>query len=134
MDAVGKHRTSSVSQLAVLEDIVGGPLDAMGITIADVATYATELHDPEVTEPAGGGDVADRNYKMLAGLGVVRGELTKDGMAGFARDARAPGLLADAGPHRLGDARGSRTPSPVSAPVSSTARCCSPKAACSSGA
>ena len=54
----------------MLEDIVGGPLDAMGIAITDVATYATELHDPEVTEPAGGGDVADRNYRMLAGLGV----------------------------------------------------------------
>ncbi len=86
MDAVGRHRTGSASQQALLEDIVGRPLDAMGITITEVATYATELHDPEVTEPAGGGDVADRNYKMLAGLGVVRGELTKDEMAGFVID------------------------------------------------
>jgi betaine reductase len=92
MDAVGKHRTSSVSQQAVLEDIVGRPLDAMGIAITDVATYATELHDPEVTEPAGGGDVADRNYKMLAGLGVVRGELAREDMTAFVTDHGLPGF------------------------------------------
>jgi betaine reductase len=92
MDAVGKHRTSSVSQQSVLEDIVGRPLDAMGIAITDVATYATELHDPEVTEPAGGGDVADRNYKMLAGLGVVRGELAREDMTAFVTDHGLPGF------------------------------------------
>jgi glycine/sarcosine/betaine reductase complex component C subunit beta len=97
MDAVGKHRTGSSSQQSLLEDIVGRPLDAMGIAITDVATYATELHDPEVTEPAGGGDVADRNYKMLAGLGVVRGELTKDAMAAFARDHGLPGFAPTQG-------------------------------------
>jgi len=90
MDAAGTHRTASVSQQAVLEDIVGRPLDAMGSRITDVATYATELHDPEVTEPAGGGDVADRNYKMLAGLGAVRGELAREEMAAFAIDHGLP--------------------------------------------
>jgi betaine reductase len=92
MDAIGTHRTGSTTQQALLEDIVGRPLDAMGIKIADVDTYATELHDPEVTEPAGGGDVADRNYKMLAGLGVVRGDLSKDQMAEFAHDHGLPGF------------------------------------------
>jgi betaine reductase len=92
MDAIGRHRTGSTSQQALLTDIVGAPLDAMGIRITDVATYATELHDPEVTEPAGGGDVADRNYKMLAGLGVVRGDLTKDQMAQFVHDHGLPGF------------------------------------------
>ncbi len=92
MDAVGRHRTGSASQQALLEDIVGRPLDAMGLGITDVATYATELHDPEVTEPAGGGDVPDRNYRMLAGLGVVRGELTREQMPGFVRDHGLPGF------------------------------------------
>jgi betaine reductase len=92
LDAVGRHRTGSTSQQALLEDIVGGPLDSMGVRITDVGTYATELHDPEVTEPAGGGDVADRNYRMLAGLGVVRGELERDAMAAFVRDHGLPGF------------------------------------------
>jgi len=92
LDAVGRHRTGSASQQALLEDIVGRPLDAMGISIGDVATYATELHDPGVTEPAGGGDVPDRNYRMLAGLGVVRGELARDDMEAFVRSHGLPGF------------------------------------------
>ena len=97
------------------------------------ATYATELHDPEVTEPAGGGDVPDRNYRMLAGLGVVRGELARDEMAAFVRDHGLPGFSPTQGhiasavpwlPHAL-----ARVPRRRAA----TARCCSPKAACSSG-
>jgi hypothetical protein len=92
MDAVGRHRTGSASQQALLEDIVGRPLDAMGIKIAGVDTYATELHNPEVTEPAGGGDVPDRNYRMLAGLGVVRGDLTSEQMPGFIHGHGLPGF------------------------------------------
>jgi betaine reductase len=92
LDAVGRHRTGSVTQQALLEDIVGGPLDALGLKITDVDTYATELHDPEVTEPAGGGDVPDRNYRMLAGLGVVHGDLTRDEMEAFVRDHGLPGF------------------------------------------
>ena len=92
LDAVGRHRTGSASQQALLEDIVGLPLDAMGVSIGDVGIYATELHDPEVTEPAGGGDVPDRNYRMLAGLGVVRGELARDDMESFVREHGLPGF------------------------------------------
>jgi betaine reductase len=114
LDAVGKHRTGSSSQLDLLHDIVGRPLDAMGLTIGDVQTYATELHDPEVTEPAGGGDVPDRNYRMLAGLGVVRGELSRDDMDGFIRAHGLPGFSPTQGhiasavpwlPHALARAR-----------------------------
>ena len=36
----------------------------------DVDRYATELHDPEITEPAGGGNVPSRNYRMIAALAV----------------------------------------------------------------
>ena len=93
MDAVGRHRVSSgSSQQALLEDIVGRPLDAMGRKLTDVDTYATELHNPEITEPAGGGDVPDRNYRMLAGLGVVRGELAEEDMGEFVRERGLPGF------------------------------------------
>jgi len=92
MDAIGRHRTGSTSQQALLEDIVGRPLDAMKLGITDVDIYATELHNPEVTEPAGGGDVPDRNYRMLAGLGVVRGDLTAEEMPGFIHCHGLPGF------------------------------------------
>ncbi len=93
MDAVGRHRVASgSSQQALLEDIVGAPLAAMGRTIADIDRYATELHNPEITESSGGGDVPDRNYRMLAGLGVVRGELTKEELLPFVRSHGLPGF------------------------------------------
>jgi len=69
----------------------------MGIGITDVGTYATELHNPEITEPQGGGDVADRNYRMLAGLGVVRGELEAADIPGFARTHGLPGYCPTQG-------------------------------------
>jgi glycine/sarcosine/betaine reductase complex component C subunit beta len=77
---------------AQLEALVGRPLDALGLSIDAVDTYATEIHNPEITEPQGGGDVPDRNYKMLAGLGVVRGELVRGDIPGFARAHGMPGF------------------------------------------
>jgi glycine/sarcosine/betaine reductase complex component C subunit beta len=93
MDAVGRHRVAAgSSQQALLEDIVGGPLDKMGRSIADIGVYATELHNPEITEPAGGGDVPNRNYRMLAGLGMLRGDLTREEMPGFVTSHGLPGF------------------------------------------
>ena len=82
---------------AQLTALVGDPLDALGIAITDVGTYATEIHNPEITEPQGGGDVADRNYRMLAGLGVVRGELDKSAIPTFAREHGMPGFAPTQG-------------------------------------
>ena len=93
LDAVGRHRIGSgSSQQALLTDIVVRPLEKLGRRITDVARYSTELHDPEITEPAGGGDVADRNYRMLASLAVMRGELTKEAIPGFAHEHGLPGF------------------------------------------
>jgi betaine reductase len=97
-DAVGRMPVEAGSApQAQLEALVGGPLDAMGVKIGDVGTYATEIHNPEITEPQGGGDVADRNYRMLAGLGVVRGELVREDIAGFARAHGMPGFAPTQG-------------------------------------
>jgi glycine/sarcosine/betaine reductase complex component C subunit beta len=92
-DAVGRMPVEAgAAPQAQLEALVGRPLDALGVSITDVGTYATEIHNPEITEPQGGGDVPDRNYKMLAGLGVVRGELEKTDIPGFARAHGLPGF------------------------------------------
>jgi hypothetical protein len=73
--------------------IVADPLDKIGYKILDVDRYAAELQTPEITEPAGAGDVPLANYKMIGALGVKRGELAKKdlqkavdsfGMPGFA--------------------------------------------------
>jgi len=92
-DAIGRLPVEAGSApQAQLEALVGAPLDAMGLKIGDVDRYATEIHNPEITEPQGGGDVADRNYKMLAGLGVVRGEMERADIAAFSRAHGMPGF------------------------------------------
>jgi betaine reductase len=93
LDAVGRHRVASgSSQQALLTDIVVRPLERLGRRITDVGRYSTELHDPEITEPAGGGDVAERNYRMLAGLAVLRGELEQSAIPEFVRERGLPGF------------------------------------------
>jgi hypothetical protein len=92
LDAVGRMPVGAAeTPQAQLRALVGGPLDALGASVHDVDVYATELHNPEITEPQGGGDVADRNYKMLAGLGVLRGELKAAEIPAFARRHGLPG-------------------------------------------
>ena len=92
-DAIGRMPVDAGSApQAQLEALVGEPLDALGVSITDVGTFATEIHNPEITEPQGGGDVPDRNYKMLAGLGVVRGELERGDIPAFARAHGLPGF------------------------------------------
>jgi hypothetical protein len=93
LDAVGRHRVGSGSaQQAVLEDLVVRPLDALGRGILDVDRYATELHDPEITEPAGAGNVPSRNYRLIGALAVRRGELPRDELDQFERERGLPGF------------------------------------------
>jgi hypothetical protein len=97
-DAIGRMPVGAgAAPQAQLTSLVGDPLDALGIAITEVGTYATEIHNPEITEPQGGGDVADRNYRMLAGLGVVRGELEKSAIPTFAREHGMPGFAPTQG-------------------------------------
>jgi hypothetical protein len=93
LDAVGRHRVGSGSaQQAVLEDLVVEPLERLGRKITDVERFATELHDPEITEPAGAGNVPQRNYKLMGALAVRRGEIPRDQLDAFEREHGLPGF------------------------------------------
>jgi hypothetical protein len=93
LDAVGRHRVGSGSaQQAVLEDLVVQPLERLGRGILDVDRYATELHDPEVTEPAGAGNVPSRNYRLIGALAVRRRELPREELDAFERKHGLPGF------------------------------------------
>jgi betaine reductase len=98
LDAVGRHRIGSGSaQQAVLEDLVVEPLQRLGRAILDVDRYATELHDPEITEPAGAGNVPQRNYKLIGALAVKRGELDRAKLDDFERERGLPGFAPTQG-------------------------------------
>jgi hypothetical protein len=93
LDAVGRHRVGSGSaQQAILEDLVVEPLARIDRGILDIDRYATELHDPEITEPAGAGNVPSRNYRLIAALAVRRGELAREDLDGFERTHGLPGF------------------------------------------
>lgn len=93
LDAIGRHTVrSQSSQQAILEKLVAEPLQKLGLGFRDVDRYATELHNPEVTEPAGSGNVPLTNYKMIAALAVMHGEITSAQVPQFIYDHGMPGF------------------------------------------
>tara|TARA_B100000029_G_scaffold495626_1_gene560809 strand:+ start:69 stop:722 length:654 start_codon:yes stop_codon:yes gene_type:complete len=93
LDAIGKHPVAAgSSQQAILEHLVSEPLSRAGLQFSDVDRFATELHDPDITEPSGSGDVAMRNYRLLAGLAAISGEIDRSDRDDFVRTRGLPGF------------------------------------------
>lgn len=83
-DLVGRHTVGTGSSpQAVITSLVTEPLDRGNLKITDVDKYSVEMQNPDVTKPAGAGDVPTANYKMIAALGVKRGELEKTAINDF---------------------------------------------------
>jgi hypothetical protein len=83
-DIVGRHTVGTGSSpQAVISSLVTDPLDAAGLKITDVCKFAPEMQNPDITKPAGAGDVPEANYKMIAALGVKRGDIEKKELASF---------------------------------------------------
>ncbi len=97
-DIVGRHTIGSGSSpQSVMQAIVTDPLDRKGLKITDVDQYGVEMHNPEVTVPAGAGNVPEANYKMIAALGVKRGELERAGIMDFVAKHGMPGFAPTQG-------------------------------------
>lgn len=97
-DGVGRHKIGSGSSpQAVMTAIVADPLDKLGYKIPQVDRYSAEMQNPEITEPAGAGDVPSSNYKMIAALGVKRGELEKAGLLKAVESFGMPGFAPTQG-------------------------------------
>ncbi len=91
-DAMGRHKISSgASPQNVTSAIVTDPLDRIGLKITDVDKYSVEMQNPEITKPAGAGDVPTANYKMIAALGVKRGDLDRKDLMNFVKKHGMPG-------------------------------------------
>ena len=87
LEILGRHTvgTGSAPQ-AVIGSLVTEPLDRAGLKITDIDKYSPEMQNPDITKPAGAGDVPLANYKMIAAMGVKRGELEKADMVKFATE------------------------------------------------
>jgi hypothetical protein len=83
-DLVGRHTVGTGSSpQAVITSLVTEPLDRGNLKITDIDKYSVEMQNPDVTKPAGAGDVPNANYKMIAALGVKRGELDRNDINDF---------------------------------------------------
>jgi hypothetical protein len=88
-DGAAPHQVASALSVA--------PLAALGLRLGDVDRFAVELHNPDITEPAGSGDVPAANYRMIAALAAKAGEITRDEMADFERRHGLPGFAPTQG-------------------------------------
>ena len=68
------------------------PLRRCGLRLSDVDRFAVELHNPDITEPAGSGDVPANNYRIIAALAAQAREIGRDEMTAFVRARGMPGF------------------------------------------
>ena len=84
-DIIGRHTVGTGSSpQAVITSLVAAPLERAGMKIPDVDKYSPEMQNPDITKPAGAGDVPAANYKMIGALAVKNGDMEKSELAGFA--------------------------------------------------
>ncbi len=83
-DIIGRHTVGTGSSpQAVIESLVTDPLDKAGLKITDIDKYSPEMQNADITKPAGAGNVPEANYKMIAALGVKRGEIERKQLIEF---------------------------------------------------
>jgi len=93
LDSVGKHDIGAgSSQQAIMTSLVVKPLARMGMKMMDIDKYATELHNPEVTLPAGSGNTPYINYKIMASLAALNHEIETTAIEKFVKERGMPGF------------------------------------------
>lgn len=91
-DLVGRHTVGTGSSpQAVITSLVTEPLDKAGWKITDIDKYSVEMQNPDVTKPAGAGDVPEANYKMIGALAVKRKDMERTDLPGFVKSHGMPG-------------------------------------------
>lgn len=93
LDVAAVHRVGDgAAPHQMAEVLTAAPLRAAGLRLSDVDRYAVELHNPDITEPAGSGDVPYRNYQMIAALAAQAGEIERGAMGRFIEAHGMPGF------------------------------------------
>ena len=86
-DIIGRHTigTGSAPQ-NVIGSLVADPLERAGLLMTDIDKYSPEMQNPDITKPAGAGDVPEANYKMIAALAVKKGQIARTDIANFVKE------------------------------------------------
>ena len=86
LDMIGRHTVGTGSSpQAVTSSLVTHALDKFGMKITDIDKYSPEMQNPDITKPAGAGDVPLSNYKMIGALGAKRKEMTPKDLPAFVK-------------------------------------------------
>lgn len=97
-DVIGRHKIGSgATPQAVMEALVTEPLAKANLKITDVDKYSVEMQNPEITEPAGAGNVPKANYKMIGALAVMKGEIQRGELEDFIKRHGMPGYAPTQG-------------------------------------
>jgi len=84
LQMIGRHTVGTgAAPQNVIGSLVSVPLEKKGLKITDIDKFSPEMQNPDITKPAGAGDVPLANYKMIAALAVKNGDLEKAQMADF---------------------------------------------------
>ena len=83
---------SGSAQQAILQKLVIEPADRLGLKLTEINKYATEMHNPEVTEPQGSGNVPRTNYRIIGSFAVMRDEIKREDLDRFVEDYGMPGF------------------------------------------
>ncbi len=96
--AVGKVPVgASTSDELVYRSFLLEPLKSLGLRFTDIDKYATELHNPEITEFSGSGDVVQKNYRKIAAMAVLSQALEKKDMQAWIKAIGMPGFAPTQG-------------------------------------
>lgn len=83
-DLTGKHEVGSGSSpQAVTTALIASVLEKAQLTVNDVDVYSVEMQNPDITKPAGAGDVPLANLKMIGAIGVLRKDIEKKDLKNF---------------------------------------------------
>lgn len=97
-DAVGRQTIGlSSAPQKVVEAVVAEPLYRVGLKVTDVDKFAPELQNPEITVPAGAGDVTNNNLKLIGAMAVMKGELSREELPAFVERHGFPGYAPTQG-------------------------------------
>lgn len=97
-EITGRHTIGrKTSPQEIMEALVSDPLIRLNKKITDIDKFAAELHNPEITIPAGAGDVARANYRMIAALAVKKNEIKREEIDEFVKQKGMIGFVPTQG-------------------------------------
>jgi hypothetical protein len=83
-DIVGRHTVGTGSSPQnVITSLTSSALEKAGLKLTDIDKYTVEMQNPDITKPAGAGNVPEANYKMIGALAAMRKEIEKSQLADF---------------------------------------------------